>query len=174
MLPPSFNWQQIRSNTLTTWAVFLVLVNLTLSIVITFTHIIYGLSVITLPNVYYVKCTRTFKRHVKEAGFVHAKKLLAHKFDPFPAVTLSEFCLFAPRLRRAGIKKPAIVFGSSLSVCQSRMKSSRSASASAHGISDTENSFHALQITRHRRRTQQPFPTVPVLMTGFFPCADMG
>ncbi|EAZ5518862.1 isomerase, partial [Salmonella enterica subsp. enterica serovar Urbana] len=41
---------------------------------------------------YYVKCTRTFKRHVKAAGFVHAKKLLAHKFDPFPAVTLSEFC----------------------------------------------------------------------------------
>ncbi|EBY6556327.1 hypothetical protein E0U60_03430 [Salmonella enterica subsp. enterica serovar Tees] len=27
---------------------------------------------------------------------MHAKKLLAHKFDPFPAVTLSEFCLFAP------------------------------------------------------------------------------
>ncbi|MGU6934392.1 hypothetical protein ACV2GT_08215, partial [Salmonella enterica subsp. enterica serovar Madelia] len=43
-------------------------------------------------NVYYVKCTRTFKRHVKAAGFVHVKKLLAHKFDPFPAVTLSEFC----------------------------------------------------------------------------------
>ncbi len=42
-------------------------------------------------NVYYVKCTRTFKRHVKAAGFVHAKKLLAHKFDPFPAVTLREF-----------------------------------------------------------------------------------
>ncbi|EBV2434996.1 hypothetical protein DN338_20095 [Salmonella enterica subsp. enterica serovar Rissen] len=55
MLPPSFNWQQIRSNALTTWVVLLVLVNLTLSIVITFTHIIYGLSVITLPNVYYVK-----------------------------------------------------------------------------------------------------------------------
>ncbi|WP_347709203.1 hypothetical protein, partial [Salmonella enterica] len=47
-------------------------------------------------NVYYVKCTRTIKRHVKAAGFVHAKKLLAHKFDPFPAMTLSEFCLFAP------------------------------------------------------------------------------
>lgn len=43
-------------------------------------------------NVYYVKCTRTFKRHVKAAGFVHAKKLLAHKFDPFPTVTLREFC----------------------------------------------------------------------------------
>ncbi|HCM2697650.1 TPA: DUF1493 family protein [Salmonella enterica subsp. enterica serovar Yaba] len=43
-------------------------------------------------NVYYVKCTRTFKRHVKAAGFVHVKKLLAHKFDPFPAVTLREFC----------------------------------------------------------------------------------
>lgn len=121
MLPPSFNWQQIRSNALTTWAVLLVLVNLTLSIVITFTHIIYGLSVITLPNVYYVKCTRTIKRHVKAAGFVHAKKLLAHKFDPFPAMTLSEFCLFAPAIlhtitrstRRAGIKKPAIVTGSS-------------------------------------------------------------
>ncbi|EAO2829071.1 isomerase, partial [Salmonella enterica] len=41
---------------------------------------------------YYVKCTRTFKRHVKAAGFVHVKKLLAYKFDPFPAVTLSEFC----------------------------------------------------------------------------------
>lgn len=26
------------------------------------------------------------------------KKLLAHKFDPFPAVTLSEFCLFAPAI----------------------------------------------------------------------------
>lgn len=121
MLPPSFNWQQIRSSALTTWAVLLVLVNLTLSIVITFTHIIYGLSVITLPNVYYVKCTRTIKRHVKAAGFVHAKKLLAHKFDPFPAMTLSEFCLFAPAIlhtitrstRRAGIKKPAIVTGSS-------------------------------------------------------------
>lgn len=70
---------------------------------------------------------------------MHAKKLLAHKFDPFPAMTLSEFCLFAPAIlhtitrstRRAGIKKPAIVFGSSLSVCQSRMKSSRSVSASA-------------------------------------------
>ncbi|ECH3816407.1 hypothetical protein FPC62_20465 [Salmonella enterica] len=92
MLPPSFNWQQIRSNALTTWAVLLVLVNLTLSIVITFTHIIYGLSVITLPNVYYVKCTRTIKRHVKAAGFLHVKKLLDHKFDPFPAVTLREFC----------------------------------------------------------------------------------
>lgn len=43
-------------------------------------------------NVYYVKCTRTIKRHVKAAGFVHVKKLLAHKFDPFPAVTLREFC----------------------------------------------------------------------------------
>ncbi|ECC7415074.1 hypothetical protein C7018_004035 [Salmonella enterica subsp. enterica serovar Mbandaka] len=43
-------------------------------------------------NVYYVKCTRTFKRHIKAAGFVHVKKLLAHKFDPFPAVTLREFC----------------------------------------------------------------------------------
>ncbi|EDC5621406.1 hypothetical protein GFD42_00430 [Salmonella enterica] len=43
-------------------------------------------------NVYYVKCNRTFKRHVKAAGFVHAKKLLAHKFDPFPTVTLREFC----------------------------------------------------------------------------------
>ncbi|WP_376738856.1 hypothetical protein, partial [Salmonella enterica] len=72
-------------------------------------------------NVYYVKCTRTIKRHVKAAGFVHAKKLLAHKFDPFPAMTLSEFCLFAPAIlhtitrstRRAGIKKPAIVTGSS-------------------------------------------------------------
>ncbi|EBV7756616.1 hypothetical protein AH229_06465 [Salmonella enterica subsp. enterica serovar Salford] len=42
-------------------------------------------------NVYYVKCTRTIKRHVKAAGFVHAKKLLAHKFDPFPAMTLSGF-----------------------------------------------------------------------------------
>ncbi|MCT7026400.1 hypothetical protein M1186_17180, partial [Salmonella enterica subsp. enterica serovar Minnesota] len=31
-------------------------------------------------------------------GFVHVKKLLAHKFDPFPAVTLSEFCLFAPAI----------------------------------------------------------------------------
>lgn len=121
MFPPSFNWQQISSNALTTWAVLLVLVNLTLSIVITFTHIIYGLSIITLPNVYYVKCTRTIKRHVKAAGFVHAKKLLAHKFDPFPAMTLSEFCLFAPAIlhtitrstRRAGIKKPAIVTGSS-------------------------------------------------------------
>lgn len=30
-------------------------------------------------NVYYVKCTRTIKRHVKAAGFVHVKKLLAHK-----------------------------------------------------------------------------------------------
>ncbi|EDV5456397.1 isomerase, partial [Salmonella enterica subsp. enterica serovar Oranienburg] len=40
----------------------------------------------------YVKCNRTFKRHVKAAGFVHAKKLLAHKFDPFPTVTLREFC----------------------------------------------------------------------------------
>lgn len=97
------------------------MVNLTLSIVITFTHIIYGLSVITLPNVYYVKFTRTFKRHVKAAGFVYVKKLLAHKFDPFPAMTLSEFCLFAPAIlhtitrstRRAGIKKPAIVTGSS-------------------------------------------------------------
>ncbi|HIC3775812.1 TPA: hypothetical protein ACW4F9_000354 [Salmonella enterica] len=47
---------------------------------------------ISAHNVYYVKCTRTFKRHVKAAGFVHVKKLLAHKFDPFPAVTLSEFC----------------------------------------------------------------------------------
>ncbi|EOF7832408.1 hypothetical protein ACFXUV_002694, partial [Salmonella enterica] len=36
-------------------------------------------------NVYYVKCTKTFKRHVKAAGFVHVKKLLAHKFDPFPS-----------------------------------------------------------------------------------------
>ncbi|EAB2133802.1 DUF1493 family protein [Salmonella enterica] len=43
-------------------------------------------------NVYYVKLTRTFKRHVKAAGFVYVKKLLAHKFDPFPAVTLREFC----------------------------------------------------------------------------------
>ncbi|WP_346432126.1 hypothetical protein, partial [Salmonella enterica] len=43
-------------------------------------------------NVYYVKSTRTFKRHVKAAGFVYVKKLLAHKFDPFPAVTLREFC----------------------------------------------------------------------------------
>ncbi|EDB6593821.1 hypothetical protein AL959_16710, partial [Salmonella enterica subsp. enterica serovar Derby] len=43
-------------------------------------------------NVYYVKFTKTFKRHVKAAGFVHAKKLLAHKFDPFPTVTLREFC----------------------------------------------------------------------------------
>ncbi|ECN2422712.1 isomerase, partial [Salmonella enterica subsp. enterica serovar Derby] len=43
-------------------------------------------------NVYYVKYTRTFKRHVKAAGFVHVKKLLAHKFDPFPTVTLREFC----------------------------------------------------------------------------------
>ncbi|EED6743740.1 isomerase, partial [Salmonella enterica subsp. enterica serovar Virchow] len=42
--------------------------------------------------VYYVKYTRTIKRHVKPAGFVHVKKLLAHKFDPFPAVTLREFC----------------------------------------------------------------------------------
>ncbi|KDS04546.1 S-adenosylmethionine--tRNA ribosyltransferase-isomerase [Salmonella enterica subsp. enterica serovar Heidelberg str. RI-11-014316] len=25
------------------------------------------------------------------------KNLLAHKFDPFPAVTLSEFCLFCTR-----------------------------------------------------------------------------
>ncbi|EAO0271514.1 isomerase, partial [Salmonella enterica] len=40
----------------------------------------------------YVKLTRTFKRHVKAAGFVYVKKLLAHKFDPFPAVTLREFC----------------------------------------------------------------------------------
>lgn len=32
-------------------------------------------------NVYYVKCTRTIKRHVKAAGFVHVKKLLAHKLD---------------------------------------------------------------------------------------------
>lgn len=47
---------------------------------------------------------------------MHAKKLLAHKFDPFPAMTLSEFCLFAPAIlhtitrstRRAGIKKPAV------------------------------------------------------------------
>ncbi|ECF3300597.1 S-adenosylmethionine tRNA ribosyltransferase [Salmonella enterica subsp. enterica serovar Nima] len=34
---------------------------------------------------------------------MHVKKLLAHKFDPFPslpfpAVTLSEFCLFAPAI----------------------------------------------------------------------------
>ncbi|EBP4097385.1 hypothetical protein CWZ63_001962 [Salmonella enterica] len=43
-------------------------------------------------NVYYVKFTRTFKRHVKAAGFVYVKKLLAYKFDPFPAVTLREFC----------------------------------------------------------------------------------
>lgn len=43
-------------------------------------------------NVYYVKYTRTIKRHVKAAGFLHVKKLLAHKFDPFPAVTLREFC----------------------------------------------------------------------------------
>ncbi|ELZ5120790.1 DUF1493 family protein [Salmonella enterica] len=43
-------------------------------------------------NVYYVKFARTFKRHVKAAGFVYVKKLLAHKFDPFPAVTLREFC----------------------------------------------------------------------------------
>ncbi|EDJ5480213.1 hypothetical protein GFD64_02390 [Salmonella enterica] len=43
-------------------------------------------------NVYYVKCTRTIKRHVKAAGFLHVKKLLVHKFDPFPAVTLREFC----------------------------------------------------------------------------------
>lgn len=28
----------------------------------------------------------------KAAGFVYVKKLLAHKFDPFPAVTLREFC----------------------------------------------------------------------------------
>ncbi|GAS63351.1 HTH-type transcriptional regulator GalS [Salmonella enterica] len=57
---------------------------------------------------------------------MHAKKLLAHKFDPFPAMTLREFCLFAPAIlhtitrstRRAGIKKPAIVFGSSLSGCE--------------------------------------------------------
>lgn len=47
---------------------------------------------ISAHNVYYVKCTKTFKRHVKAAGFVHVKKLLAHKFDPFPAVTLREFC----------------------------------------------------------------------------------
>ncbi len=33
-----------------------------------------------------------FKRRVKTAGFVYVKKLLAHKFDPFPAVTLREFC----------------------------------------------------------------------------------
>ncbi|MGL8141165.1 hypothetical protein NA357_11830, partial [Salmonella sp. NW68] len=33
-----------------------------------------------------------FKRRVKTAGFVHIKKLLDHKFDPFPAVTLREFC----------------------------------------------------------------------------------
>lgn len=26
-----------------------------------------------------------FKRRVNAAGFVHIKKLLAHKFDPFPA-----------------------------------------------------------------------------------------
>ncbi|HCH9280398.1 TPA: hypothetical protein NNU28_001612 [Salmonella enterica] len=35
-----------------------------------------------------------FKRRVKTAGFVHIKKLLAHKFDPFPAVTLREFCRY--------------------------------------------------------------------------------
>lgn len=81
-------------------------------------------------NVYYVKCTRTIKRHVKAAGFLHVKKLLAHKFAPAILHTISR------STRRAGIKKPAIVFGSSLSVCQSRMKSSRSVSASAHGISD--------------------------------------
>lgn len=51
-----------------------------------------AILIIGAHNVYYVKCTRTFKRHVKAAGFVHVKKLLAHKFDPFPAVTLSEFC----------------------------------------------------------------------------------
>lgn len=33
-------------------------------------------------NVYYVKCTRTFKRHVKAAGFVHVKKLLAISLLP--------------------------------------------------------------------------------------------
>lgn len=33
-----------------------------------------------------------FKRRVKTAGFVYVKKLLVHKFDPFPAVTLREFC----------------------------------------------------------------------------------
>ncbi|EBT9636187.1 hypothetical protein CRI45_01720 [Salmonella enterica] len=51
---------------------------------------------------------------------MHAKKLLAHKFDPFPAVTLSEFCLFAPAIL-------------------------------------------------HTITPRQPFPTVPVLITGFFP-----
>ncbi|EAR9449711.1 DUF1493 family protein [Salmonella enterica] len=54
--------------------------------------LLFALCYSNAHNVYYVKCTRTFKRHVKAAGFVHVKKLLAHKFDPFPAVTLSEFC----------------------------------------------------------------------------------
>lgn len=49
-------------------------------------------AILIAHNVYYVKCTRTIKRHVKAAGFLHVKKLLAHKFDPFPAVTLREFC----------------------------------------------------------------------------------
>lgn len=52
----------------------------------------FSLPDVSAHNVYYVKYTRTFKRHVKAAGFVHVKKLLAHKFDPFPAVTLREFC----------------------------------------------------------------------------------
>lgn len=54
--------------------------------------LLFALCYFSTHNVYYVKCTRTFKRHVKAAGFVYVKKLLAHKFDPFPAVTLREFC----------------------------------------------------------------------------------
>lgn len=47
-------------------------------------------------NVYYVKCTRTFKRHVKAAGFVHVKKLLAHNFDEggtLPGTALGTFSI---------------------------------------------------------------------------------
>lgn len=54
--------------------------------------LLFGFRYYGAHNVYYVKCTRTIKRHVKAAGFLHVKKLLAHKFDPFPAVTLREFC----------------------------------------------------------------------------------
>lgn len=42
-------------------------------------------------NVYYVKCTRTIKRHVKAAGFVHVKNFWPISLI-LPAVTLREFC----------------------------------------------------------------------------------
>lgn len=59
-------------------------------------------------NVYYVKCTRTFKRHVKAAGFVHVKKLLAHKFDPFPSLPFPSLpCRDAERILLICTRYPA-------------------------------------------------------------------